>query len=152
MMFLVFFSRICKKFGLTAQSFSGLRVHILGEYQTTKVLKGRIKRSSRAIPLWGDLLSILARLVTEVSEEDDHLLLSPRLAVLHGEKDSLSLKTGGYHWYQTLAWIMLWYQNNQSMGKPMGRSDKLYKMWVTNHNPWTQLVERSEIYNWMWQA
>ena len=49
----------------------------------------------------GDLLSILARLVTEVSLEDDHLLCSPRLAVLHGEKDSLSLKTGGYQWFQT---------------------------------------------------
>ena len=47
----------------------------------------------------GELLSVLARLVSEVSEEDDHLLVSSRLAVLHGEKDSLSLRTGGFQWF-----------------------------------------------------
>ena len=48
----------------------------------------------------GELLSVLARLVHEVSEEDDRLLVSSRLAVLHGERDSLSLRTGGFQWYQ----------------------------------------------------
>ena len=48
----------------------------------------------------GELLSVMARLVTEVSDDDDRLLVSPRTAVLHGERDSLSLRTGGYQWFQ----------------------------------------------------
>ena len=38
-------------------------------------------------------------LVKDWSEADDKLLESSRLAMLEGEKDSLSLKTAGYHWF-----------------------------------------------------
>ena len=48
----------------------------------------------------GELLSVLARLVSEWSEEDDHLLNSSRLAALYGELNSLSLRTSGYQWYR----------------------------------------------------
>ena len=48
----------------------------------------------------GELVSVLARLASEWSDEDDRLLESPRLAALDGERDSLSLKTDGYQWYQ----------------------------------------------------
>ena len=48
----------------------------------------------------GELLSVLARLVTEWSEEDDHLLNSSRLSSLYGEPNSLSLRTSGYQWYR----------------------------------------------------
>jgi hypothetical protein len=54
----------------------------------------------------GELLSVLARLVHEVSEEDDRLLFSSRLDVLPGERDSLSLRTGGFQWYQDLNCIV----------------------------------------------
>ena len=49
----------------------------------------------------GELVSVLANLVTEWSEEDDKLLESSRIATLHGEKDSLSLRTNGYQWYKS---------------------------------------------------
>ena len=48
----------------------------------------------------GELVSVLSRLVSEISDEDDRLLLSTRLAALEGERDSLALKTAGYQWYQ----------------------------------------------------
>ena len=48
----------------------------------------------------GELVAVLARLVSEWSEENDHLLVSSRLAALHGEIDSLSLRTNGYQWYR----------------------------------------------------
>ena len=48
----------------------------------------------------GELISVLARLVSEWSEEDDHLLHSSRLSALHGETNSLSLRTSGYQWYR----------------------------------------------------
>ena len=48
----------------------------------------------------GELVSVLVRLVSEWSEEDDHLLVSSRLSALHGERDSLSLRTDGFQWYQ----------------------------------------------------
>ena len=50
----------------------------------------------------GELFEILVTLVTEWSDEDVRLLESPRLAGLHGEENSLSLKTRGYHFYQRM--------------------------------------------------
>ena len=47
----------------------------------------------------GELVSVLSRLVSEWSEEDDRLLVSSRLSALKGERNSLSLKTDGYQWY-----------------------------------------------------
>ena len=49
----------------------------------------------------GELVAVLARMVSEWSEEDDHLLESSRLAALQGETNSLSLKTDGYQWYKS---------------------------------------------------
>ena len=48
----------------------------------------------------GELISCLSRFVSEVSDEDDRLLVLPRLSALEGERDSLALKTAGYQWYQ----------------------------------------------------
>ena len=48
----------------------------------------------------GELVSVLHNLVKDWSEESDKLLESSPLAVLHGEKDSLSLRTAGYQWYR----------------------------------------------------
>ena len=48
----------------------------------------------------GELVGVLANMVTEWSDENDHLLESPRLAILHGEETSLSLRTNGYHFYK----------------------------------------------------
>jgi hypothetical protein len=50
----------------------------------------------------GELFEVLVTLVTEWSDEDVHLLESPRLSALHGEENSLSLKTKGYHFYQRI--------------------------------------------------
>ena len=50
----------------------------------------------------GELFEVLILLVTEWSDEDVRLLESPRLAGLHGEENSLSLKTRGYHFYQKM--------------------------------------------------
>ena len=47
----------------------------------------------------GELISVMLDLVKDWSEADDKLLESSRLAMLEGEKDSLSLKTAGYHWF-----------------------------------------------------
>ena len=68
--------------------------------QTTKVLKCRIKRLSSLTLSEGELISCLSRFVSEVSDEDDRLLVLPRLSALEGERDSLALKTAGYQWYQ----------------------------------------------------
>ena len=48
----------------------------------------------------GELVSVLLNLVSEWSEEDDLLLESSRLAALHGQEKSLSLRTDGYQWYK----------------------------------------------------
>ena len=48
----------------------------------------------------GELFNVLLNMVKEWSEEDDKLLESGRIAALHGEKDSLRLKTEGYQWYK----------------------------------------------------
>lgn len=48
----------------------------------------------------GELVAVLQRLVSEWSEEDDRLLVSSRLAGLHGEANSLSLRTDGYQCYK----------------------------------------------------
>ena len=40
----------------------------------------------------GDLFDVLLRMVKEWSEEDDSLLISSRLATLHGQRDSLKLR------------------------------------------------------------
>ena len=48
----------------------------------------------------GELVSVLHNLVKDWSEDDDKLLESSRLAVLHGQKDSLALRTAGYQWYR----------------------------------------------------
>ena len=47
----------------------------------------------------GGLISVLARMVSEWSEDDDHLLHSSRLSALHGQTNFLSLQTSSYHWY-----------------------------------------------------
>ena len=47
----------------------------------------------------GELISVMLDLVKDWSEADDKLLESSRLAMLEGEKDSLSLKTAGYQWF-----------------------------------------------------
>ena len=47
----------------------------------------------------GELVSVLHNLVKDWSEEDDKVLESSRLARLHGDKDSLALRTAGYQWY-----------------------------------------------------
>ena len=47
----------------------------------------------------GALITTMANMVTEWSEEDDKILESPRIAGLHGEKNSLALRTAGYHCY-----------------------------------------------------
>ena len=44
----------------------------------------------------GELFNVLLNMVKEWSEEDQKLLDAGRAGVLHGEKDSLSLKTEGY--------------------------------------------------------
>ena len=44
----------------------------------------------------GELIGVL---VTEWSDESDHLLESSRLAALHGQKNSLKLRTDGYQYY-----------------------------------------------------
>ena len=49
----------------------------------------------------GELFSVLLNMVKEWSEEDMKLLESPRTDALHGEIDSLRLKTDGYQWYKT---------------------------------------------------
>ena len=41
----------------------------------------------------------MANMVTEWSEEEDKILESPRIAGLHGEKNSLALRTAGSHCY-----------------------------------------------------
>lgn len=48
----------------------------------------------------GEMVAVLANLVTEWSDEDDNLLESSRLASLHGHTNSLSLKTDGYHFFK----------------------------------------------------
>ena len=48
----------------------------------------------------GDLVAVLARMVSEWSDEDDHLLESSRSAALEKQRNSLSLKTDGYQWYK----------------------------------------------------
>ena len=48
----------------------------------------------------GELVAVLARMVSEWSEEDDRLLESSRSAALEKERNSLSLKTDGYQWYK----------------------------------------------------
>ena len=47
----------------------------------------------------GELVSVLHNLVKDWSEEDDTILESCRLARLHGDKNSLALRTAGYQWY-----------------------------------------------------
>jgi hypothetical protein len=47
----------------------------------------------------GELIGVLDTLVTEWSDESDHLLESSRLAALHGQKNSLKLRTDGYQYY-----------------------------------------------------
>ena len=47
----------------------------------------------------GELVSVLHNLVKDWSEEDDKVLESSSLARLHGDKDSLALRTAGYQWY-----------------------------------------------------
>ena len=49
----------------------------------------------------GELFNVLLNMVKEWSEEDQKLLEAGRTGALHGEKDSLSLKTEGYQWYKT---------------------------------------------------
>ena len=46
------------------------------------------------------MISALANMVTEWSEEKDNLLESDRLEGLHGEVDSLALRIEAYHWYK----------------------------------------------------
>ena len=48
----------------------------------------------------GELVDVLATLVTEWSDEDDHLLESTRLSALHGQENSLSLRTDGYQFFK----------------------------------------------------
>ena len=48
----------------------------------------------------GEMIFVMSRLVQEWSEVDDKLLVSPRLALLEGEKNSLKLKTDAYQWFK----------------------------------------------------
>ena len=48
----------------------------------------------------GELFNVLLNMVKEWSEEDHKLLDSARTEALHGEINSLSLKTEGYQWYK----------------------------------------------------
>ena len=46
----------------------------------------------------GSLFTVMLNMVEEWAEEDDILLTSSRLATLHGQPNSLSLKTAGFQW------------------------------------------------------
>ena len=48
----------------------------------------------------GELFNVLLNMVKEWSEEDHKLLDSARTEALHGEINSLRLKTEGYQWYK----------------------------------------------------
>ena len=95
----------CKKCGSTVQNSVGMKVHPwrISNNQGVEGKNMEIKQNHtfrRRLEL-GELVSVLANLVTEWSEEDDKLLESSRIATLHGEKDSLSLRTNGYQWYKS---------------------------------------------------
>ena len=47
----------------------------------------------------GELVSVLHTLVSDWSEEDDRLLESSRLSLLHNEINSLSLRTDGCQFF-----------------------------------------------------
>ena len=49
----------------------------------------------------GELVSVLHTLVSDWSEEDDRLLESSRLSLLHNEINSLSLRTDGYQFFKS---------------------------------------------------
>ena len=53
----------------------------------------------RRCPL-GNLFEIVARMLNEMSLEDDSALFTSRLADLEGKPNSLKLKTEGYNWFR----------------------------------------------------
>ena len=65
--------------------------------------KNKEKKAShtfrRKMELCG-IISALANMITEWSEEKDNLLESGRLEGLHGEIYSLALRTEAYQWYE----------------------------------------------------
>ena len=82
--------------------FEGAHPWGVGNNQVIEGKNKEIKQSHtfRRRLVIGELVSVLARLVSEWADEDDILFISSRLAALHGERNSLSLKTDGFQWYQ----------------------------------------------------
>ena len=100
------FSLACDLCGLKASKVDGLKEHTRGNHRITREWRGKnkdIKQSHtfrRRLDM-GELFNVLLNMVKEWSEEDQKLLEAGRTGALHGEKDSLSLKTEGYQWYKT---------------------------------------------------
>ena len=100
----------------------------------------------------GELFEVFLRMVKEWSEEDDTILESSRLATLHGQKDSLKLRTEGYQWFRkTRNQLMLKinpkgkYTVSESEEFLLGKVDNLWCIDRTDDKSGKSLKERANM-------